>query len=434
MTLPPPRPPVAPATAAPPPRSWAKRGIIIFLVVANLVVFGVLGVIWFAAHKVTSSVSTIPSTDLSLAEAPATLQQARTFLVIGSDSRAGLTDLEGFGNFGGQRADVIMLVKVDPRSGTLQMLSLPRDLKVQYNGSANRINATFGGGPVSIVDAVSSVAGVPIHHYLQIEFSGFTGIVDAIGGIEMTFPFQARDLKSGFSIDAGTHTLDGRTALAFSRSRNYQEYRDGEWVSVDANDIGRTRRQQDVLMAVITQIDRPSSIDGFAALLEALGGFVTTDDSLGEDEIIQLAWAMRNVTSADLDAATLPVQGLEENGVSYVVQLEPDASQVLAAFAAGDPMTPALGIDARIAVQNGNGREGSATSMTDILTTGGFDVVSSGNSGRSDYATTLVVARPNHLPAAEAIVAYLGYGEAAVGPTPSGADVVVIVGLDAPSG
>jgi hypothetical protein len=140
------------------------------------------------------------------------------------------------------------------------------------------------------------------------------------------------------------------------------------------------------------------------------------------------------VTSADLDAATLPVQGLEENGVSYVVQLEPDASQVLAAFAAGDPMTPALGIDARIAVQNGNGREGSATSMTDILTTGGFDVVSSGNSGRSDYATTLVVARPNHLPAAEAIVAYLGYGEAAVGPTPSGADVVVIVGLDAPSG
>src|SRR3990172_286749 len=435
MTLPLPRPPAAPAsTPVAPKRTWAKRGIITFLVVANLAVFGTLGGIWLAAHKVSASVSTIPSTDLSLAQQPATLQDARTFLLIGSDSRANLTDLEGFGDFGGQRADVIMLVKADPRGGTVQMLSVPRDLKVPYDGSSTKINATFGGGPGSIVAAVSAYTGLPIHHYLQVEFSGFTGIVDAIGGIEMTFPFEARDLKSGFAIGAGTQVLDGKTALALSRSRHYEENRDGTWVSVEANDIGRTRRQQDVLMSILTQIQRPSSIDGFSTLLDALGGFVTTDDSLGEDEIIQLAWAMRDLSPADLDAATLPVVDLNENGISYVVAQEPNATDTIAASAPGDPMSPALGVDARVAVQNGNGREGTAAAITEALTAGGFDVVSSGNSGRSDYETTMVVARPNHLPAAQAIVDFLGYGRAAVGRTPSGADVVVIVGLDAPAG
>ncbi|HEX9978140.1 MAG TPA: LCP family protein [Acidimicrobiia bacterium] len=419
---------------AAPRRSWARRGIIVFLIVANVVVFGALGVIWYAAHKVAASVSTIPSTDLSLAVLPGSLQEARTFLVIGSDSRAGLTDLEGFGDFGGQRADVIMLVKADPRTGALQMLSLPRDLKIDRNGSPTKINATFAGGAGEIIDAVSAVTGVPIHHYLQVDFSGFMGIVDAIGGIEMTFPFPARDLKSGFAIDAGTHVLDGRTALAFSRSRHYEELRDGTWVSVDGSDIGRTRRQQDVLMSILTQIDRPSSIDGFASLLDALGGFVTTDASFGEDEIIQLAWAMRDVSADDLDAATLPVQGLEENGISYIVAMEPNASETLAAFAAGEPMSPSLGVDARIEVQNGNGRAGTAALISGVLTGGGFDVVSSGNSGRSDYSTTLVLARPNQVAAAQAIVDFLGYGRAAVGRTPSGVDVVVIVGLDAPSG
>jgi LCP family protein required for cell wall assembly len=411
-----------------------RRAIIAFLVVANLAVFGVLGVVWLAAHKVASSVSTIPSSDLSLADAPASLQEARTFLVIGSDSRAGLTDLTGFGDVGGQRADVIMLVKADPRSGMVQMLSLPRDLQVTYGGIVTKINATFAGGPGDIIAAVSDITGGPIHHYIQVDFSGFTGIVDAIGGVEMTFPFPARDLKSGFAIDAGTHVLDGKTALAFSRSRHYEEYVDGAWVSVDASDLGRTRRQQDVLMAILTQVNRPSSIDGFTSLLDALGGFVTTDDSLSEDEIIQLAWSMRDVAPADLDAATLPVDGLDQNGVSYVVPREPSAGDTIAAFNAGEPMTPALGTDARVAVENGNGRLGAASSMTDTLVAGGFDVVSSGNSGRSDYAQTLVVARPNHLALAQQIVDLLGYGRASVGRTPSGTDVVVIVGLDAPTG
>ncbi|HSM01186.1 MAG TPA: LCP family protein [Acidimicrobiia bacterium] len=430
---PPPLPPRERAPAAPPPpRTWVKKALVTFLVVANLVVFGVLGAVWLAARKVSGAVGTIPASELTLVDRPVSLSEPRVFLLIGSDSRENLEDLTNFGPAGGQRADVIMLVKVDPRGDQIQMLSLPRDLKISYNGRTTKINATFNDGPSAIVQAVRDFTGSPVHHYLQVEFSGFAGIVDAIGGIEMTFPNPARDLNSGFEVDAGRQVLDGRRALAYARSRHYQEFRNGSWVSVQGNDINRTRRQQDVLMAILTQVDRPTSIGGFNQLLDALGGFVVTDEGFDEEEILQLAWEMRSVGSEDLDALTLPVRISNENGTSYVVPVEPDAGAAITAFLAGQRMSPDVGLTAAIQIQNGNGRTGAAGEVGSGLTAAGFNVVGTADSARADYGITQVIARPNLLHIAEQIVEHLGYGEAVVGGTPEGVDIVVIVGLDAP--
>ncbi|MDP2624163.1 MAG: LCP family protein, partial [Actinomycetota bacterium] len=347
-----------------------KKAIVTFLIVANLVVFGALGAIWLAARKVSGAVSTIPASDLTLVDRPVDIGEPRVFLLIGSDSRANLDDLTHFGDFGGQRADVIILVKVDPRSDTIQMLSLPRDLKIVHNGSTTKINATFSNGPAGIVAAVKNFTGAPIHHYLQVEFSGFAGIVDAIGGIEMTFPFPARDIRSGFEVGAGRQVLDGNNALAFARSRHYQELRNGSWVTVAGTDIGRTGRQQDVLMAILTQIDRPSSIEGFNQLLDALGRFVVTDEGFDEDEILELAWQMRSVGPGDLDAMTLPVRISSENGTSYVVPIEPEAGAAVAAFLGGQRMSPDPGMEAAIQVQNGDGRFGSPAVIAELLGSG----------------------------------------------------------------
>jgi len=418
--------------APPPPRTWVKKAMVSFLVVANLVVFGVLGAVWLAARKVSGAVSTIPATDLTLVDT-ADLSEPRVFLLIGSDSRANLDDLTNFGSFGGQRADVIILVKVEPGSGEVHMLSLPRDLKVTRNGSPTKINATFTSGPAGIVEAVKDFTGSPIHHYLQVEFSGFAGIVDAIGGIEMTFPYPARDIRSGFEVNAGRQVLTGMQALAYARSRHYEEFHNGGWISVLGNDLNRTRRQQDVLMAILTQVDRPTSIGGFNQLLDALGGFVVTDEGFDEEEILQLAWEMRNVGSDDLDALTLPVRISDENGTSYVVPIEPQASTAISAFLAGERMSPDVGIDAAIQVQNGNGRPGAAGQIADVLGGGGFNVVGTTDSARADYGVTQVIARPNLLHVAQNIVDSLGFGEAVIGGTPEGVDIVVIVGLDAPS-
>ena len=87
--------------------------------------------------------------------------------------------------------------------------------------------------------------------------------------------------------------------------------------------------------------------------------------------------------------------------------------------------------NAKVEVQNGNGVTGAASAVADVLTAAGWNVVGTGNSGREDYATTLVISRPNYLTQAEAVVAELGYGRAEVGPVPKSVHVVVIVGADA---
>ena len=76
------------------------------------------------------------------------------------------------------RADVIMLLQVLPDSGRLQLLSIPRDLRITYGGRTGRINATFADGAADLVGAVSAETGLPIHHYLQVEFGGFASIID----------------------------------------------------------------------------------------------------------------------------------------------------------------------------------------------------------------------------------------------------------------
>lgn len=424
-------PPPEPTTD---PRGRRTRRLLLgLLIAANVVVFGAIGVVWFAAKQVASAISTIPAADLSLDQTPAALAEPRTFLLIGSDSRAGLDDLTNFGDIGGQRADVVILAQILPADGRVQLLSLPRDLKIQWEGRSEKINATFAyGGAPGILQTVQSHTGLPVHHYVQVDFAGFAGIVDALGGIEMTFPYPARDLKTGLDVAAGTRNLTGDQAVALARSRRYEEQRLGTWVSVDANDLGRTRRQQDLLLALVTQLDPPDSIGGFGEILDALGAFVITDSGFDAEEILQLAWQMRGLDASSLDSATLPVQILTEGGVSYVTEVQPRASEIVAAFAAGAPLVPADAV-LQVEVENGNGRPGAASSMAALIEGLGHEVVASIDSGRFDYATTLVVARPVMLDEAQSIVDALGFGRAIVGRTPEGADIVVIVGADAPT-
>ncbi|MFH2073163.1 MAG: LytR C-terminal domain-containing protein, partial [Actinomycetota bacterium] len=122
-----------------------------------------------------------------------------------------------------------------------------------------------------------------------------------------------------------------------------------------------------------------------------------------------------------------------QNGVAYVIQREPEATQALAAFRDGTPFEETVLGSAVVEVQNGNGIPGSASAVSAVIEAGGYEVKGTSDSDRADYQITLVVARPRALPQADAIVALLGYGEATTGATPNGVDVVVIVGADASS-
>ena len=268
----------------------------------------------------------------------------QTFLLIGSDSRADLPDdLEGtFGSFGGERSDVVILAR--PSGGTLQLLSLPRDLKVDIPGhGTNKLNAAFalGGSPL-LVDTVTSATGVPIHHVVEIDFAGFADLVDSVGGVDMEFPYGARDAKSGLTVEAGTTHIDGATALAFARSRSYQEFRDGSWVSVDADDIGRTARQQVALEALLARVASIGGAPRLPALLMALENAVRIDDRLNA---LNALVAGTGMWRADVDAATIPVNLSNEGGVSYVVFDSEQATAMLNRFLAGQTLNPTVAVD-----------------------------------------------------------------------------------------
>ena len=255
------------------------------------------------------------------------------FLIVGSDSRANLPDdLEGsFGDFPGARADVIILAQVG--GGRRQLLSIPRDLKVEVPGhGTEKINAAYAlGGPDLLVETIALATGIRANHYLEVEFGGFAAIVDALGGIELNFPYPARDLKSGLSVEAGTRMVDGATALAYARSRTFEELRDGQWVGEGSGDIARTVRQREVLLKIMSRASSTSGLIRSPLVMGAVGSYLTADAGTNVFALARTGWALQIASATD--SVTLPVQISTEDGVSYVVAVEPAASEVLDAFA-----------------------------------------------------------------------------------------------------
>ena len=260
------------------------------------------------------------------------------YLIVGSDSRENLPDDLGgsFGDFPGARADVIILAQV--ANGRRQLLSIPRDLKVELPGEGTqKINAAYAfGGPDLLVEAVALGTGIRANHYLEVEFGGFADIINALGGIELTFPYPARDLKSGLMVEAGTQVVDGATALAYARSRTYEELRDGDWVAEGSGDIARTARQREVLIKIMSKASSFSGLVRSPLVLSAVGSDLTADSGTNVFALVRTGLAMQ--TASATDSVSLPVQISEEGGVSYVIRVEPAASDVINAFVAKQPL------------------------------------------------------------------------------------------------
>lgn len=412
-----------------PPRSglprWFKITTITVLVLANI---AVLGFIW--AVNTGNNLLSGANTDDEVVDAlDPSLGEDRTFLVVGSDSREGLDDLTNFGRAGGERSDVVMLVRVDPDTGSARMLSIPRDLRVEIPGhGTNKINAAFAfGGPTLLVETLKRSLDVEVNHYVEIDFVGFQALIDEVGGIEMSFPYPARDAKSGLNVDAGTHTLDGAEALAYARSRSYQELRNGSWVSVEANDIGRTQRQQEVIRAMVSSLKRPGSIAEAGDIASSMSRHMTIDSALAGESVASMLWNFKGIVAGSIEGMTLPTYTENIGGASYQIAQQPEADEMLAEFRGGNAVADR---PLRLEVLNGNGSAGAAGEMADELESLGFQVASVGNAGSSSYEQTTVIV-PEGSDDGEAIVSALGFGVVTSGSVDNGYDAVVIVGSDA---
>lgn len=422
------------------PQHRQRRGrrrwlwLIASLTVLNLVVFGAYAYARNLHSIVVDEVTMVPEVDDALDPAPDAASDPMTFLVIGSDSREGLPEdwTDDFGAFGGERADVVMLVQALPEQGRVQMLSIPRDLRVEIPGhGADKINAAFAyGGAELMVETVRANFDLPVHHYVEVDFSGFAAIVDEVGGVTLTFDHPARDLKSGLSVDAGTQQLDGRQALAYARSRSYQEFQDGSWVFVDANDFGRTERQQEIVVAILSELAGPGIVLEAPGVVSALAQHMTVDSAFVDIPFGEVAWHYRTFTSSAVDQATIPAEGRSIDDVYFAIAVQPETDRLLGAFRSGGSLELAAG-DEPLAVEvlNANGTDGLAGAWGDWLIERGFVVEHLGDAPTAEV--TVVLASEGEEAKATQLVDLLDFGTAEAGSQRSGVDLTLVLGEDA---
>jgi polyisoprenyl-teichoic acid--peptidoglycan teichoic acid transferase len=342
-------------------------------------------------------------------------------LVVGSDSREGLDDADGssYGNVGGQRNDTTLVVRVEPAGKRVSMLSIPRDLVVPIAGAGeNRINAAFTGGPGQLVKTIEQNFGIPIHHYVLVDFDGFQAIVDALGGIDVRFPYPSRDAKSGLDIrEAGCHRLNGARALALARSRYFAYQVDGVWHSDPLADLGRIRRQQAFLQsltkaAVDKGLTNPVRANAFVG---SLVHEVTKDSALRVGDVIGIGAAFRSFRPSTLATYTLPVTVATGHPLGDVLLLEqPEAGTVVDRFLGRAPApapgaTPGAGAPAntQVTVLNALGTDGLAATTATKLRQSGYHIATVGNAPSADLARSQITYAPGRLADAKALASTL---------------------------
>jgi len=336
-------PPVPPNPPGKPPRRrWSapQKILLTLLFLGAIAVFAGYGFLSYTEGKIDR----IEASELTaLDTAPVAKGESINFLIVGVDDRSSIPDdwEDAFGEFRGRRTDVMMIAHLTPESG-IQLLSIPRDLRADIEGHGiNRVNASYViGGANLLVDTIQHEVGIPIHHYVEIDFAGVGAVVDSLGGVTLDFNYAGRDAKSGFSIEPGRRTLNGEQAVAYARSRTYQIFKNGEWESTGGGDLSRTGRQQEILIALFSQVTSPSSAFNLPSFLPTFADQITADEGLTLALMANLGREVLSMDSRGIDALTLPVkyeQGAD--GRSYVVPIDATRT-VIDAFIAGSPLAP----------------------------------------------------------------------------------------------
>ncbi|MFF3625193.1 LCP family protein [Streptomyces sp. NPDC002467] len=302
----------APQPTGPAP-DWRKRIKVGSIVLASaLLVTGVSTYFW-ADSKVRREV------DLAKVIERPKEGDCTTYLIVGSDSREGMSDEEKkklhTGSAEGKRTDSMMILAKCSSGNT--MVSLPRDSDVEiptfvgsqsgkkYAGTGKRtkLNAAYAeDGPELLVRTVEFNTGLRIDHYAEIGFAGFANIVDSLGGVELDIEQGFKDEKSGADFKAGKQTLNGEQSLAFVRTR----------YAFAESDLQRTKNQQKFLSALANQAATPSTILNPFKLYPLMGAGLDTlivDKDMGLYDMGQMFFAMKGVNGGDGVSMNMPISG-----------------------------------------------------------------------------------------------------------------------------
>jgi LCP family protein required for cell wall assembly len=388
------------------------------------------------------------------------------YLIIGSDSRNFVDTPEQAKAFGSAkdvgtgRSDVMMIVHTEPDLGTALVVSFPRDTEVAIEGHGHdKLNAAFAyGGPELTIRTIRKDFGIPIQHFLAVNFVGFQKIVDAIGHVKIYFPTPARDVYTGlYQPTAGCVSLNGERALQYARSRHYLIPREGvanpdpnkpstDWIEDPRSDLDRILRQQYFLRSLgQTALNRSvgNPLTAFA-LADAVTSSMSKDQTLTNKELKSLVRTFRGLDPATVEMTTLPVSGGTDG--QPLVPEYPEAQPVLdrlkdlkrPAFVLPEAAEPS---SVKLVVVDGSGVKGLAAQVEADLVARGFRSGGSADASISNYEKTQVRYAIGEGKHGLSVAEYVGTGNAVQvastnvqdGNRTLRGDVLVVLGRDYPS-
>ncbi|MCF6524024.1 LCP family protein [Streptomyces sp. JJ36] len=295
---------------------WRRRSKVGLVTLLVVVLVWSVGTYFWADSKLRREV------DLSIVQDRPEGGEGTNYLIVGSDSREGLSAEERkklhTGSAEGKRTDTMMILHVGDNGNT--MISLPRDSYVtipSFTGSesgkdfpargATKLNAAYAiDGPTLLVRTVEYNTGLKIDHYAEIGFGGFANIVDAVGGVEMDIPRDIKDKDSGADFEKGRQTLNGEEALAFVRNRKEA-----------GSDLERTKNQQKFLSALASQTATPATVLNPFRLYPVMGAGLDTlivDEDMSLWDLASMFWAMKGITSGEGTSMNMPIAGSAPGG------------------------------------------------------------------------------------------------------------------------
>jgi len=396
------------------PRRLALAGRVLAVVLAVLVLGG-SGWGWYLARVADASVGrtdAIPTSGNSDAQGKDHAGEAMNLLLVGRDSRAGLTpdQVEEFNTGdpdGLLNTDSMILAHIPADGSAASFVSIPRDLYVSIPGyGKSKLNSAFGrayndatgsdadkdaAGAQLLIQTISGVTGVQIDHYAEVNLLGFVNISSIVGGVEVNLCNATSDPNSGADFPAGVQTISGADALKFVRQRD----------GLPRTDLDRQVRQQVFLAGLIRNILSSGILLNPVKqqqVIKQIGDSITVDQGLS---LLDLAAQMQAVKPADITFQTIPgLKDAREDAGAVLEPADPAAFQqffaslsATPAAATTAPATPAASgvepADVTVSVYNGSGVKGAAATAATALTTAGFGATSAGNASANTDLTTI---------------------------------------------
>ncbi|MFD6228797.1 LCP family protein [Streptomyces sp. NPDC060232] len=318
------------------PRRRRRRILRITLLLVAVLILGAAGAGWWTYSHLNNNIDSVDLDQAIGDNRPAKVAaNAQNILVLGSDSRDGANADLDHGAVSGARSDTAMLVHIPEGRAKATAVSIPRDTLItrpECKGrdgksvpSAKRVmfNSVYSlAGPACVVNTVEQMSGVRVDHFVEVDFAGFKGLVDALGGVTVTLDKPMSGAKGGLQLDAGTHRLNGTDSLKFVRTR--YGYGDG-------SDLGRIGLQQQFMLAMLSEIKKQDALGNPARLYKLADAgtkSLTTDSDLASlTALSDFAQSMKGVNPETMETIMLPV-AYDKVDPNRVVAAEPQATQL----------------------------------------------------------------------------------------------------------